>query len=408
MQTHARRTHLVLAALCAVLVACGSGETVPVGDAGAAHRVKAVLDIDDDLERIRALAALLQALPPESAEEVVQGFDESLLDRGDIELVLLAQWWVRFDPEAANAWSKSSWRTQHGRISYAVNRALARQDPEKAVEIFYQHDRDASTYTPDLQALLVGWYESGQPGLLAFIDGQPSLELRQQGLGTFARIMVADVGAEAATAWAEALTVDPELRKTLVLRMATAAAEIEPEFTAAWAKRMIEDGESTILLPRVASRWARTDGPAAMAWLETFDRTDDQKHAVRRAYTVWRARRPFEAPGWLMQQDPAQLGEWLAPALAARMTLAADRAAETPEKQSAYDWAANLDQLMIIEDEPLRWGSALKVARLWRQVDPEAAEAWMEANGMPEMYRGKARAGEPRGQARDRARRVGS
>jgi len=386
--------------LIGLLLACTEGgPETPTGTEGAIDRVREVLAIDDDIERVRRLAVLLQSLPPEAAPEVAQAFENSFVERGDIELVLFVQWWVPHDVEGANDWANTSWRLEHPRVEYAVMRAIGRLDPERALRVYYEQKRGPRTYATALQAVIVGWYESRKPGLLEFIDTQPSVELRQQTLGTFARLKVLDEGAEKATAWAQETAQRREndrFSELLLQRIANASAEVEPEITAAWAKQMIEAGGSTKLLPRVANRWSKRDPLAALEWLSGFEETSDQRFAVRRSFTNYHLGNLLAAEPWLMGQGEATF-TWLAPALEYLLKTKTDRFYAKPHSRAMIDWKGNLGLALQIREEESRWGTIGHIARLWVREDPAAADAWMEEHGVPRLYREKAHGPLPAG-----------
>ena len=374
-----------------VLLSCTAQEPKARSGEEIQREIQRILAVDDDLDRVHALSGLLRELPPTAAPEVVAGFDSSFLDRGDIELVLLAHWWTPHDPEAVQAWATSNWRAEHPRVEYAVMRATARKSPKTAVALYYGKHRDPRTYGAVLEALVVGWYESGAEGLLTFIDQLPSTEVRQQAVGTLARVRVLDIGAEAATAWADELVrtlASTDLSALILYRVANSAAEHDPDVAASWAKQRIEGGESTRLLPRVAGRWSKREPVAALLWLSEFEESNDQQFAVRKSFTNFRMTDPLGADAWLADQGEAVNG-WLAPALEYKIQTVTDRAYAAPERRPGIDWEGTLGEAIGINDEGRRWGTVSHVARLWLLEDRPAAESWMEANNMPQFYRDK-------------------
>ncbi|HEB89230.1 MAG TPA: hypothetical protein ENI85_06640 [Deltaproteobacteria bacterium] len=372
--------------------------------------VHRILTVEDRLESIEEFAALLRKLPRtrEAAQQVLEGYDHALVDRGDIELVLVAEWWVPFDPEGALAWSRASWVAQHPRIRYAVLRTLARNDPQRAVDTFAAADKTGpGFYVEALQPVIVGWQESGRPGLVEFIQGLPDTKLQQQALGTFTRLQVLKLGPDAAETWAEEITQDkPEsFRRFVFQRVATAIAELDPEKAARWVEGLVkEKGASETLLRRVARRWGRSDPVAVLAWLDRFDRTKHQQQAVAQTFGLWFNRAPEEAEAWLRSQGDA-LGTSLAPATHQLIKIKADRA--TRQTDPALDWEDELALALRIEDPEKRWGSVVRMARAWILHDKDAAMAWIDAHELPENYRAKLTAAGREGM-RERPRPEGS
>jgi hypothetical protein len=356
-----------------------------------------ILREPDGLVRMERLAAFLRGAQPEDVDQVIAGFDRSFLDRGDVELVLLVDWWSRFDPDGATDWAKTSWRAEHPRVQYAIVRRVAARDPERALELFRREVgpklRDFSAH---LEGLIVGWYESGQSGLIAFIQSQPSLELRQQSFGTLGRLVVLEKGIEDAIRWAEAIgpQLDIDSQRYVNQRVASSIAEVDPEAAGRWVKTLIAEGHSQTLLRRVAGRWSKSDPEAAFAWLGEFPVTPHQKQAVSQTFIYWFVRDPMAAEEWLRTQGDA-IGTWLAPATA-RMTKTKAEIAHKREVGST-DWVDLLELAMRIEDEHDRWGAVGTVARFWVKEDPEATDAWMEANDVPQLYRDKVHGRPPTG-----------
>ena len=69
----------------------------------------------------------------------------SFLDLGEIDLVLLAEWWAGFDPEAAFEWTHREWTAEHPAVVVQVFRAWGRSDPAAALEAAEEcPDADAS------------------------------------------------------------------------------------------------------------------------------------------------------------------------------------------------------------------------------------------------------------------------
>ncbi len=99
---------------------------------GLTGEVRDVLLLPDPIERVQRLAELLRELEPSALPQVRQAYDSVLFDLGDPELVLLGEWWAKFDPESALDWTRGNWGTRVPRVVHAVIRAWARFDPEAA------------------------------------------------------------------------------------------------------------------------------------------------------------------------------------------------------------------------------------------------------------------------------------
>jgi hypothetical protein len=401
VQTENRRrplglSRLVGLILIAFLLGCGdradspTDSPIPMGP--ILDEVQRILLLDDRLERIEELAGLLRVIPENeaSARDVIGAYQSAFLDRGDIELVLIVEWWVGFDADSTVTWARGSWRADHPRIAYAVHRALARRDPQAAVDAYYGSKGGRfPNYAVSLQPVIVGWFESGRPGLMTFILSLPDDSLRQQALGTLARLQVLKLGPDEAIQWADQAVQgqDKTVTRHIQQRIAAAIAELEPRIAAEWVRLLVEDGASETLLRRVAGRWSQRDAPAAFAWLGEFEPSPHQRQAVTQTFAGWHLREPDEAERWLLSQDEA-MSTSLAPATIELMKSTANRSLLEPEFQP--DWQKNLEIALRIEDSDQRWTAVLFLCRAWVQRDSAVANAWMESNDVPKLYRTKA------------------
>ena len=158
-------------------------------------------------------------------------------------------------------------------------------------------------------------------------------------------------------------------------RVASSAAEVDPEAAAAWAEHH-QAGEHGLALPtRVGTRWAKRDPEAAMRWLSTLPEGWNRDAGVRETYRTWLRLGGDRPLVWLRGSE---LEPWMDPALA---LFARKIGADEPEEGLA--WAGR------ISDEELRWGTLGQIAREWLVLDEPAARAWIERSELPEAYRSK-------------------
>src|SRR5262249_57798518 len=81
------------------------GAVVPAGLESELH---AALIEPDLLKRTARISQLLEPLGPQALGPVQSAMTTVVLDSRDVELILLADWWARFDPPAALAWARDS------------------------------------------------------------------------------------------------------------------------------------------------------------------------------------------------------------------------------------------------------------------------------------------------------------
>jgi hypothetical protein len=332
----------------------------------------------DVLERTAALAELLQGLGPEALGEIRSGFDNAFIERGEIDLVLLAEWWARFDPEGALRWTGADFRADNARVKAAVYRAWARRDPGALPAA--EADK-GPLWEASLIGALEGWEESGRPGLLEYVEAMPAGPARRTALGVVARRKVMRDGPEEAFRWVADVAGPADspaglsLRRELGHRVVGAAAEIDPEAAARWVETRVEGPDGAALTRRLVARWVRRDPEAALAWLEALPEVRAQAEGVNWAFLRWLHLDRDGALAWLQATGAAP---WLDRALA---NAAQVRAAEDP--------TAALEQAGQIADAELRDATRARVARVWFLNEPEAARAWVESSDLPELLKPK-------------------
>jgi hypothetical protein len=346
----------------------------PLPPDGIAAAVAAALSKADPLERTADLATLLQKLGPDALTEVRTAFDAVYVGWGDVEVMLLAEWWARFDPEAALEWTRREAIGRHPSVAATALRTWAARDPEAAKQVVEKNpspeQRRAST-----EALIQGWEESGQPGLTDYVANLPFGVERQTAVARMARRKVLREGTEATFRWAERIPGDaPDKFKLHVYRrVASAVAEVDPHAAAAWAERHSDGEHGDGLFRRVGVRWAKRDGQAAMEWLASVPAGEQRDIGVQETYRTWLGVDREGAKAWMRG---GEIEAWREPALA---LFAAIIAAEQPEE--ALDWTAR------IADAERREETIVMVGRSWRASDPEAAQAWLDRAELSEEAR---------------------
>ncbi|NRA06929.1 MAG: hypothetical protein HRU02_02140 [Myxococcales bacterium] len=374
------------------LVAC-SVEDVPSGQGGGGSQdvsaietqIMEILRDTDGLERISKLSAYLLELPPEQAKPVARAFESSFLDRGDIELVIVAEWWGRFDPEAALDWTAEYWKADHPRVESAVFRALARHDAKRAVEVVLSRPfaNEPIAKSDAYDAVIVGWFDSGQPGLLEFVVSISGLEASQRALRSLARLHVARDGPEAALSWSENADVEEGIRKIMASRVLAATALVDPQLAATWAQRDGPERFGPRLYPRVAMTWVQEDAEATLEWIRQLPADRERDEAVRTAFRIWHRRHPEDASRWLEEQGDEP---WLDMAV---ITLV--RAESRSDRSASSDiWQRRAEKLSSITDDHSRWSEVAWAVHSWAAKDPQAAAYWLDSySELPDTYRSK-------------------
>ena len=217
-----------------------------------------------------------------------------------------------------------------------------------------------------IHAVIAGWEASGKSGSLEFVQRMLAGHDRQRALLVVARRKVLRDGAEKAFRWAEAMpdSDDEAFKLNLVRRVASAAAEIEPEAAGAWAKQHLEDSYAAGLPQRIGTRWAKRDPEAALSWLSTLPPGKDRKNGVEETFRTWMRRDKPSAKAWVRA---AELEPWMDPAVS---LYAQHLSGVAPEEGMV--WAGK------ISDDELRSAAQTLVARWWLVSDAEPAQAYLD------------------------------
>jgi hypothetical protein len=325
----------------------------------------------DLLERAARVSSILEPLGPDALAPVLDAYQSVVIDTGDLELVLLMDWWARFDPAAALAWARDIRIGWHPAVLAAAARVWARSDPETAGATIRRSIGDERLLAAATAGFVRGWEESGRGGLEEYLAELPPGTPR--GIEALARIKVARGDPERAIAWAEGLPEDGPgaLRPEAIERVAEALATAHPQAAAAWIAELRGDDPSgnLALVLRLTMRWARKDGEGAMRWLRTLEPAADLPTAVQETYRTWYMNDKEAATAWL---QAAELDPWLDPAVA---IFALQQSARDPDL--AVEWAKRLQ-------DPERQQQALvKIGLSYSVAAPEEAPAWLARTELP-------------------------
>lgn len=347
---------------------------------GVAADLRAALIHPDMLVRVERLGGLLQKLGPESAQQVLDVYETVWMELGQTELMLLADWWARFDPHAALEWAESDFRTARTNVPLAVFRSWARHDHLAAISraVKGQKRNPKMRFAYETSAI-EGWGESGQPGALEYIKGLGNGLDRQRALRGITRRKVMREGVAAAFEWADALPSDDKLFKLNTLRrVASAAGQQDPALAAQFVSKYDGTYYMRSLPQRVSMHWAKKDPLAAMRWLETLEPGRDQDEGVREGFRAWARIDRETAVAWAV--SPPNSG-WKDEAIALYA-----RHIQVTDPKTGMEVSDNIVR------ESLRLLTMIIVARTWGAVeDPVAVAEWVKNySGMTDIERERA------------------
>ncbi len=348
--------------------------------ASLTEQAEIILRLQNGIERARLFATLLGSAEPEDVDWIPEALERSPRERGDVELALFGEWWASFDPVAAYEWSRSHWLSESPRVLTAVIRTWARQDPQAANEFTLEYSRPFAgganiLRSEVIEAILVGWVESGEPGSLDVALEIKDLSTRRGALRALGRIRVTTQGAAQALSWALGAEVAEESQRVALLRsVMSAAADQEPRVAAEFAASLEASGQDyRRMYPRIGQRWARWEPIAAMDWVEQLEEGDQRDQTVKSITEMWLRRNPETARTWFEAQDSPQ--QWLEPAIGEYVDrLLRDAAPDA-------NWQAMLERwtLPLTQDQS-RWDLNVKVLSRWIVHDEDASTAWLEAH----------------------------
>jgi len=345
-----------------------------------------VLREPDLYTRTSKLLALLPTLGPEAVPEVKDLLEDPAFDLGGVETDLLVRFWAEQLPQAATQWAYFD----GGRPAYQPGAILtatevwATRNPQSAEKFVRAAMISPKTGSPLGETGLVqGWFDSGEPGLEAYMQSLGMSFERQRALSAFARRAIQRNGPEPVARWAESISDDdPSFKLDAFRAIASELAILNPPDAVAWCEAHCGGVYGPNMRSLIAQRWAGHDGPAAMAWVAASPEGNERTWAVRAAFRGWLHRDPEGVTAWVKAKGMDGVEPYFNPAL--------DLFAATIAR--AGDWVEGLAWAALIEDPAVRQGTQVTLVREWRNADQAAAEAWLEQSPLSEEARARVRA----------------
>lgn len=373
------------------LSGCGGGDTASTGAPSDAPSSAATEPLDaplapdatleqalahrDPLERAKRVAEILSAAGPEQLDTIQAAVEAAPLAWGDIEYALFAAWWARFDPSTAIAYCEEELRLNHPRVVAEVLRTWGRTDPQAALDSGWLVGRtmDAQGLNPDyVDPLVVGWFESGKPGLENWIQGlDPSS--KATALAAYMRMKILRDGRGPSLEWARTAPFTPDLQRLLLGTGLNIVARQEPELAVQWLDVAAKEGiDVRTFTARIARGWANHAPRDAMEWV--MSRDIDPGERWRTVHDVARI--------WLNRDEKA-VEEWLAShSTDAWADLVRKQAIAHHVKKNQYrvDWPALMARAATFVNEDQRRSQYLWNIQRWKLLEPEAAATWLDEN----------------------------
>lgn len=377
---------LALLALASAAISCTPERHASVPAAVPAEAEGAIilaLREPDAFKRIQRLSHLLPILGPAAVPDIKEALKDPSVDLGGAEIALLTRAWAMHEPGRALAWA--SMKPPIGlRLSALLPAAelWAKKDPQAALEGLGPLMLIPGVNTKAVQIALVrGWYDSGEPGLVDFIRDMGMGFERQRGLGVYARRAIQEAGVEAVMRWAESLPDEPEKFKLNAFRqVASELTQAQPAAGVAWCEAHCEGAFGSEMRMLVGIRWAAQDPLAALEWLSSYRAGKVRDRAVRDSYRRWVQLDREAAHAWTESVGRESAEAWFGPIAEVHAHMLSYR-----DSQQALSWVA------AIHDEERREQSYVAIARRWREKDETAAEAWLVESPLSAEARERAR-----------------
>ena len=341
-----------------------------------------LLETEDSRERTANLAAFAASLEPEHAAVVEELATDFHRRHRAIDDLILVNAWARLDPLGAAERAMLAQATIAEAARADTIREWAEVDPIAATAGLAARESAVE------RALVIGWYESGQPGLEDYIFQQGVSRSGQNMLATYAAEIVADAGPDALVAWMDGIRERTDLPMILLVHVhrkgISALVRAGADRAIAYCDLHCDKPYADSARARLTDRLSLTgQGETAMRWLARSEdaEPDERGRAGRIALRGWMREAPEEALAWADASLEANEGAaWFVPL--GRLALVV-HTRRNPER--ALDWVP------ILPDEQEREDALVRIGRRWLELDAEAGEAWIESSPLDEDARTRAR-----------------
>ncbi len=376
-----------------------SAEPATRKEASAHMNLASIMAMQDPMERMQALVEHIKSLPVDQIGEMLDELDDSKDPKTRFLTHLLLTRWGQEDPDAAFASLGNISAKRNGSQARAILEGLTAIDPSRAVAWLTSPENDArhqpwmglglarslaSEWSRQNPEAAIAWAASLEPGDLqtgaylgivenlmksdperaAAIAMDVETGARSEFLGSIAEDW-ARQAPEDAIEWVG--TLEGHERQTAMSEAMAGWAQEAPKSAAAYLDGLPAD-ERNEHIGALARSWAEQEPGAAANWLGSQPEGDSKVEAMGHVMWNWTSQDPEAASAWLAEQPPGDSFDRGAAGLAK----AATSAFEDPEAGVA--WSSS------IQNEELRTEMTRHTLQRWMRQDPEAAQAWAEAN----------------------------
>ena len=364
--------------------------------------VNEILSDPDPLKRIERLMAFVNGLSPSEMPEALIALQESAPQwdpHMKMAVGLLLTRWASADSDAAFAYVEDMKNKDQARdATFSILRALASQDPQRALEWMSNQGSDMSK-NGWMGHMLAGtiateWVRQDPDAALAWANSLPENQ-RQGALGgaleTIAasdpneaarRLLQLDAGearqkaaGNIANLWAKrapqeamewAMTLEGDDRESAMSRALGGWASTEPAEAAAFINDIPAEERTDGQIREVGRKWSEQEPSKAAEWLVSQPDTKGRTDAVGHAVWHWTNEDPAGAADWLLEQPSGDFRDNGIGALA--------KASFDDDPASAVTWAATID------NDRQREGTIERGVREWSKREPQEARNWVQEN----------------------------
>lgn len=335
------------------------------------------LDFPDTLQRVARVAQILDGAKASQLPSIRAAFESAPLPWGDLEYVLFVTWWARFDPNEALGYCFAELRTRHPRAAAAVFRAWAQMDPQAVLDSGWLHGigTDMAGLNPEfVDPVVVGWFESGKPGLDEFIQSLGVNSAQSSAINAYMRMRILRDGARPALEWSLSAPLTPDLQRLLLASGLNIVARREPQLAIEWMAIAEKQGfDVRTFVARIGRGWATTSPRDAMEWVTKQELAEPTEffRTVSDITEIW------------LERDEEGLHEWLKTQLKDGWTDIVRRKAimhYVMIRTYRVDWSEVISRSSELLDGDARAKTYLWVVQRWKKFEPEAANLWLTEN----------------------------
>ncbi len=290
--------------------------------------------------------------------------------RRDEAQELLLERWGALDGRSAVAYALSE--TDYWQRERAVAAALvgwADVEPEEAWNWALENPGDDTFSSARLNLLMRRIAQTDSLLAFSYAAAIPDEALRIDAIKSVSSVLVDNDHR------AEAIVLVENLpnglpRSLAIAHLAQGWSRYEPEMAAAWVKGLEDESALLQAAPAVARMWSALDPSRSADWAFDLPAGNTRRESIRSVIERWlEDAGPNEAAQWL-NQNPAHIDLDNAFQKVGFAMMEIDPSA-------AITWAES------ITDINLRNVTARLIAARWSQIDPQAAQAYMESSGLP-------------------------